>query len=195
MTMHRLTILAVLLLALTGCGGGEDPVKAASDAKAAATKDKKDAAAAKKAAKAKPAAKEQEDDSSPVLSVPEGYRYASEGRRDPFVNPIPKPPPPPPDIPRERPAGLAGVLVSEAKINGIVTSREPGMTKVIISAPGHKAPFIAVRGAVLFDAVIKEIRADEVVFTMISPTTKQPVNIEKIVKTGSSAGTSSGEKR
>ena len=27
----------------------------------------------------------------PVLAVPKDYRYTSHGRRDPFVNPIPKP--------------------------------------------------------------------------------------------------------
>src|SRR5438477_10522148 len=64
----------------------------------------------------------------PVLSVPKDYRYNARGRRDPFVNPVPKPkaavtaavvPP------SARPPGLKGVLVQEAQVAGVVTSREP----------------------------------------------------------------------
>src|SRR5687767_1923581 len=75
------------------------------------------------------------------LSVPKDYRYNSRGRRDPFVNPVPKP------IERAapasasssatgtvRPPGLRGVLVNEATIAGVVTSRDPSMTLVIIGA-------------------------------------------------------------
>jgi hypothetical protein len=178
----RLTILATLVLALSACGGEEAPKAAPAAAKP------------KKAPPAKPApkvAKAQDEGLSP-LSVPEGYRYEQGGRRDPFVNPIPKPPTPPPLIPTIRPPGLAGVLVAEAKISAIVTSNMPGMTKALVIA--GKNTFFVVRGDQLFDGIVKEIRANEVVFTMISPATKQPVG-EKTVTTGSSAGTSAGEKR
>src|SRR5580692_7088843 len=76
----------------------------------------------------------------PPLSVPKDYRYNPRGRRDPFVNPIPKPrveagraAPPTPPI---RPDGLKGVLVAEAQIAGIASSREPSMNVVTIAAPG-----------------------------------------------------------
>jgi hypothetical protein len=177
----RLTILATLVLALSACGGEEAP-KAAPAAK---PKKAPPAKAAPKAAKA------QEVEGLSPLSVPEGYRYEQGGRRDPFVNPIPKPPTPPPLIPTIRPPGLAGVLVAEAKISAIVTSNMPGMTKALVIA--GKNTFFVVRGDQLFDGIVKEIRANEVVFTMISPATKQPVG-EKTVATGSSAGTSAGEK-
>jgi Tfp pilus assembly protein PilP len=183
MSGRHLSILAIALLALSGCGGEEAP-------KAAAT-----TPAPKAPAKA-PANAQVEEESAPVLSVPEGFRYDQRGRRDPFVNPIPKPaatqkeeeklPP--------RPDGLPGVLVAEAKIAGIVTSKEPGMNKAIINAPGRRTYF-AVRGETLYDGVIKEIRPDAVVFTMISPVTKRPVDREFVVKTGSSAGTTAGEKK
>jgi type II secretory pathway component PulC len=133
------------------------------------------------------AKQEEEDDKPPVLSVPPGYKYEVKGRRDPFVNPIPKPAAPaaaPPPIPR--PEGLRGQDVGTIKITGVITSREPSMNKVIIVAPGKKNPYFASRGDALFDAVIKEIRSDSVVFTMVSPATRQPVR--DIVRTVGSAG-------
>ena len=179
-------------MGLSGCGeekaAGD---KAAADVRAAAAAP----SATKAPAKGKATAKAQaEEDPAPVLSVPEGFRYEPRGRRDPFVNPVPKPPAPAPEVPTIRPDGLPGVLVAEAKVTAIVTSREPGMNKVIINAPGRKTYF-AVRGDALFDGVIKEIRSDEVVFTMISPSTKRPLDRESIVKTGTSAGTTAGEKK
>ena len=40
----------------------------------------------------------------------------------------------------------------------------------------------------MFDGVVKEIRPNEVVFSMVSTTTKQPVNRETVVRTGGSSG-------
>jgi len=98
--------------------------------------------------------------------VPQDYRYQSRGRRDPFVNPIPKPtvpvvPPAPP-----RPPGLKGVLVREAQIAGVVTSKEPNMNVVIISAPGARAAYFARVGDELFDAVVRNIQLDTVTFAL-----------------------------
>jgi hypothetical protein len=185
MSGRNLTI-AIVLLALSGCGGEEAPQAAATTPAPAAP-----AQAPPKA----PAKAPVEEDPAPVLSVPEGFRYDQRGRRDPFVNPMPKPAAPPPEVPTIRPDGLPGVLVAEARISGIVTSKEPGMTKAIINAPGRKAPYFAVNGDTLFDGIIKEIRPDAVVFTMVSPLTKRPVDREMIVKTGTSAGTTAGEKK
>lgn len=194
MTGRHFTILAVMLLTLSGCA--EDKAagdKAAAAVKTAATTPPKDPAAAN--GKGKTTTKGQpEEEPAPVLSVPEGFRYEPQGRRDPFVNPVPKAATATPDVPVVRPDGLPGVLVADARIAGIVSSREPGMTKAIINAPGRKTYFAA-KGEVLFDGVIKEIRPDEVVFTMVSPSTKQPVNREMVVRTGTSAGTTAGEKK
>jgi hypothetical protein len=191
MSRRHYTILAMALLAMAGCA----EEKAAGDKAAADVKTAAAQPAPKPAAKGKAATKTQaQEDPTPVLSVPEGFKYDPRGRRDPFVNPVPKPVAPPPEVPVIRPDGLPGVLVAEAKIGGIVTSREPGMTKVIINAPGKKTYF-AMRGDSLFDGIIKEIRPGEVVFTMISPSTKRPVDREAVVKTGTSAGTTAGEKK
>jgi hypothetical protein len=183
MNGRHYTILAIAVLALSGCGGEEAAEVKASPAPAAAQKTPPKA----------PAKPQAQEDPAPVLSVPEGFRYDPRGRRDPFVNPLPKPVVPPPEVPVIRPEGLPGVLVAEAKIAGIVSSKEPGMTKVIINAPGRKTYF-AVKGDTLFDGIIKEIRPDEVVFTMISPSTRRPVDREAVVRTGS-AGNTAGEKK
>src|SRR5262245_55054573 len=79
----------------------------------------------------------------PVLAVPKGYHYNAHGRRDPFVNPVPKPKKPVVQDPEKRPPGLKGLLVEEAQIAGVVTSRDPGMNVVIISANGVKTPYFA----------------------------------------------------
>jgi hypothetical protein len=115
-----------------------------------------------------PPAQPQVEEAPPVLTVPRGYRYDPRGRRDPFVNPIPKPPPDEPPVPIVRPPGLRGVLMTEANLLGVVTSREPSMNRVVIGAPGARTYFGA-PGDSLFDAVIKEIRPDAVVFTLAPP--------------------------
>jgi len=119
------------------------------------------------------AAAQAPDDEPPVLAVPRNYRYDSRGRRDPFVNPVPKPSAGKPGSPAAvRPPGLPGVLVSEAGIAGVVTSKEQSMNVAIITAPAGKMYF-AHLGDELFDAVVKEIHLDAVTF---------------VVKNGSSGG-------
>ena len=132
-------------------------------------------------AQAPASATAQVDEAPPLLAVPAGYKYDSRGRRDPFVNPIPKPTKPEADIPVIRPPGLKGVLVSEAKLMGVVTSKEPGMNKVVIQAPGNKTYFAA-RGDALFDAVVKEIRPDAVVFLLAPPKGQPQLNNREVVR-------------
>src|SRR5438034_7865603 len=99
------------------------------------------------------------EDPPPVLTVPKNYKYEARGRRDPFVNPVPKPVSAAAAIPVVRPPGLKGVLIAEATIAGVVTSREPSMNLVIINAPAGKTYFARI-GDELFDARVKEIRLD-----------------------------------
>jgi hypothetical protein len=106
-------------------------------------------------------------DAPPPLSVPAGYHYEPRGRRDPFVNPIPKPAEEEHAAPVVRPPGLKGVLISEARLLGVVTARDPMMTKAVIQA-GSKTYFAA-NGDSLFDGVIKEIQHDAVIFTLTTP--------------------------
>ena len=131
----------------------------------------------------------------PVLGVPEGYEYKPGGRRDPFVNPVPKPPPGAvaADKPHEppRPPGLKGATVEEVTLSGVFVSKsEPSMSRAILLVPGLRAPVIASRGDALFDAVIKDIRPDSVVFAKVSPGSKPGAveSGEEIKKLRSTAG-------
>jgi len=128
-----------------------------------------------------PAIKEEPVDTPPVLTVPSGYKYEPHGRRDPFVNPVPKPKAPEPEIPVVRPPGLRGVLITEIALVGIVSSKEPGMNKAVVKAPGNKIYFVA-GGDELFDAVVKEIRPDAVVFTQ-TPRGQSRTPVRDVVRT------------
>lgn len=108
----------------------------------------------------------------PALSVPKTYRYSARGRRDPFVNPVPKPKvaaAPVAAPPAVRPPGLRGVLMVEAQVAGVVTSKEPSMNVVIIAAPGAKTPYFARVGDQLYDATVKNIGFETVTFTETGP--------------------------
>jgi hypothetical protein len=133
-------------------------------------------------------------DPPPALSVPPGYSYQPRGRRDPFVNPIPKTTVADDDSPKPviRPDGLPGVLVSEVKLSGIVYSSVATMKKAMLVV--GRSTYFAKQGDALFDGVIKEIRPNEVVFALVSATTKQPVNRETVIRTGGSPVTLAGEK-
>ena len=116
-----------------------------------------------------PAATPPVEDPTPALAVPKDYHYNARARRDPFVNPVPKPvvkaaPPPPPAV-AARPPGLKGVLVTEAEVIGIVVSREPSMNVITLQAPGGRRYFARV-GDALFDAVVKSIKSDSVTFAV-----------------------------
>jgi len=110
-----------------------------------------------------------QEDPVPVLAVPQGYHYDVRGRRDPFLNPVPKPLIPPNLVVEpQRPPGLKGALVSEVKLIGIWVSSDPKSTRAVLQVPGMKAPVLAMRGDSLFDAVIKDIRQDMVIFTAVA---------------------------
>lgn len=109
------------------------------------------------------------EEQTPVLTVPKDFRYnANRGRRDPFVNPVPKPKVVA-NTPRQeppRPPGLKGVRVAEVQISGVVASKEPSMNVVIIAAPGAPSPYFARVGDQLFDGVVKSISFTTVTFSM-----------------------------
>jgi hypothetical protein len=125
-----------------------------------------------------------QEEPPPVLAVPKDYRYNARGRRDPFVNPVPQPKAATAPPPVTRPPGLRGVLVAEAQVAGVVTSREPSMNVVVIAAPGAKAPYFARVGDELYDAVIKSIRFDTVTFALTASVTdaKTPREIVRKVR-------------
>jgi hypothetical protein len=96
-------------------------------------------------------------------------------------------------IPVVRPDGLPGVLVSEVKLSGIVHSTDNEMNKAMLVV--GRNTYFAKKGDRLFDGVVKEIRRNEVVFGMVSASTRKPVNRDTVVRTGASSGTSAGEKK
>jgi hypothetical protein len=117
-----------------------------------------------------PAPKPPEETPLSPLAVPKDYHYNGRGRRDPFVNPIPKPAVSAPNVPGGLRApecpqsqGLKGVLIGQASIVGVVTSREPSMNVAIIGAPGGKTYFAHI-GDSLCDGVVKSIKLDVVTF-------------------------------
>jgi len=125
------------------------------------------------------------EEPSPVLSVPKDYHYNARGRRDPFVNPVPKPVEKAAPAVTLRPTGLKGILVTEADIIGIVVSREPSMNLVTIQAPGGKRYFARI-GDALYDGIIKGIKADSVTFALTASNEdpKLPREIERKLRSG-----------
>ena len=206
MKNHPIAILVLTaVFLLSACAGEPEGQKAGADIKPAAAPQAAAATAAvagqppaAKPAGAKPpdgkVAAQVANEPPPPLAVPPGYSYQPRGRRDPFVNPLPKTP----EASVEekaviRPDGLPGVLVSEVKLSGIIYSPVQTMKKAMLVV--GRSTYFARQGDSLFDGVIKEIRPNEVVFAMVSTTTKQPVNRETVVRTGGSSVTLAGEKK
>jgi hypothetical protein len=123
-----------------------------------------------------------QEDPAPVFTVPKDYRYSSKGRRDPFVNPVPKLPTKTEAALAKRPPGLKGVLLSEAHIAGVVTSAEPTMTVVVITAPGAKAAYFGHVGDHLYNAVVKNIKLDTVTFVQTADSNGDPQAPREIVR-------------
>jgi hypothetical protein len=123
-----------------------------------------------------------EDEPPSVFIVARDYKYDARGRRDPFINPVPKPVVEKRAAPVVvRPPGLKGVLVVEAAIIGVVTSREPSMNVVIIGAPAGRSYFARI-GDALFDGFVKDIRMDTVIFALNSPGPGAQSNPREIVR-------------
>ena len=96
--------------------------------------------------------------SPPAAAGP--YVYEPAGRRDPFVSLLARG-----SDPRgatTRPAGLPGVLISEAAVKGIVRDRSGFIA--MIQGTGTKT-FIVRAGEKLMDGTVKAITADSVVFS------------------------------
>jgi type IV pilus assembly protein PilP len=95
--------------------------------------------------------------STPVL--PQGYTYNPEGRRDPFVSLINRGTDQKSQTPR--PEGLPGVSVSDVAIRGIVVNNKAYIA--MVQAPDGKT-YIVRNGDRLYDATVKAVLADAVVF-------------------------------
>lgn len=94
-------------------------------------------------------------------------QFDSQGKRDPFLNlrslptlnPGPQIVPPPPL--RERPPGLAGLLVSEVVVSGTASTYD---RRLVILKGVDDVSYIAREGTRLYDGFIQEINGDRVHF-------------------------------
>jgi type II secretory pathway component PulC len=97
------------------------------------------------------------DASAPA--VPQGYSYNPEGRRDPFVSLLNRGSDQKTQTPR--PEGLAGVSVGDVAIRGIVATEKTYVS--MMQGPDGKT-YIVRTGDKLYDATVKAVLADAVVF-------------------------------
>jgi Tfp pilus assembly protein PilP len=82
-------------------------------------------------------------------SAAEAYHYDPQGRRDPFrslIGPLPK-------LEGNRPAGVAGFLIDELHLQGIVKTKDGFIG--IVSGPDNKGYLLHVRDKVLDGEVIR----------------------------------------
>ena len=91
-----------------------------------------------------------------------GYSYDPAGRRDPFVSLTGRggdvPPPG-----TSRPSGLAGLLVNEITVKGVLKSPKGGFI-ALVQAPDNRT-YIVHSGDKVFDGAVKTITQDAVVFS------------------------------
>jgi Tfp pilus assembly protein PilP len=110
------------------------------------------------AAAAKPA--EGSPQAAPPVETPASWSYDAEGRRDPFQSLLGRG-----ADPREsgtRPPGVAGLLISDVSVKGIL--RDRGGFVAMIQSPDNKT-YIVRAGDRLFDGSVKTILQDKVVFS------------------------------
>ena len=91
-----------------------------------------------------------------------GYSYDPAGRRDPFVTLTGRGG----DLPTAggaRPPGIAGVLVSEVTVKGIIKSSKGGFIALVQAPDNHT--YIIHASDTVFDGTVKTITQDAVVFS------------------------------
>lgn len=107
---------------------------------------------------AKPGAP-QAPDATASAPTPPAYSYNPENRRDPFVSLLAASDPRSSSV---RPPGVAGMLIAEVRVKGIIRDRSGFIA--MIQGPDTKT-FTVRTGERLFDGSIKAITADSVVFS------------------------------
>ena len=92
-------------------------------------------------------------------SAPDAYHYDPQGRRDPFLSLIG----PAPKLKEgQRPPGLAGFLIDEIKLQGIVQTRQQGLV-AMMNGPDNKG-YLARVGQKVLDGEIIRMTPSTVVF-------------------------------
>jgi Tfp pilus assembly protein PilP len=89
-----------------------------------------------------------------------GYTYNPAGRRDPFVSLAGRGDGTGPGM--ARPAGVAGLLIGEVNVKGVLRDREGFLA--LLQAPDNKTYTVRV-GDKLFDGTVKSITQEKVVFS------------------------------
>jgi Tfp pilus assembly protein PilP len=167
-----LTALAVPLMAAAQPAGQQTTAGqgARAAAKPASPKSASQAPAAARPA-AKVAAPAPKPVSQPAPPAQETYSYRAEGRRDPFVSLLNRGSDP--RAPRKA-EGLAGLLVADAVLKGILQSR--GTFLALVQGPDTKRPYIVHPNDRFADGVVKAITADSI---LILQEVNDPLSLTK----------------
>lgn len=97
---------------------------------------------------------------APPVEAPAAFSYDPEGRRDPFLSLLGRGSDP--GTAASRPPGVAGLLIADVTVKGILRDRR-GFIATVRSADG-KTHFLRA-GDQLFDGSVKAIQTDRVVFS------------------------------
>ena len=149
------------LLACAACGDSAPP----ADSSPAPRKPKP---SAKKSSGAAPASK---STASTAPVIPENYAYQTGGRRDPFTSLIGSGPEPRAAL--QRGEGVAGMLVNELSVRGVMQSR--GAYLAMVQGPDKKT-YVVHAGDKLMDGIVKSVNAQGLV---IVQNVNDPLSIEK----------------
>ena len=112
------------------------------------------------AVQAPPAAAPTTAEQPPAPGSKPPYSYDPLGRRDPFVSLVGRGADP--KATANRPAGLAGILINEVNLKGIMRDRSGFVA--LVRGPDNKT-YIVKPGDRLMDGTVKSIMADAVVFS------------------------------
>jgi Tfp pilus assembly protein PilP len=162
-------LLVCGLVACAACGSSSAPETKTKDAKKIKPTNR-NRAAAPEATPAKPAVGTATPSTAPP--IPENYSYQSGGRRDPFTSPLGSGNPEP-RTPPQRGEGLAGMMVQELSVRGVMQGS--GGYIAMIQGPDKKS-YIVHAGDKLMDGTVKAINAQGLV---IVQNVNDPLSIEK----------------
>jgi type IV pilus assembly protein PilP len=115
--------------------------------------------AARASSPAEPPASPETPDPSAPQTASYGYSYNPEGRRDPFLSLIGRGSAS--SAPETRQGGLAGTLISEVHLKGILQDR--GLPLAMVQAADGKTYLVKAQDR-LMDGSVKEIMGDAVIF-------------------------------
>jgi Tfp pilus assembly protein PilP len=159
-----LGFIVCALLACTACSNASAPAESTSAPR-------KPKPSVKKAAK--PNAAPSKTAASTAPTTPENYTYQTGGRRDPFTNLIGTGTSSEPRAPMQRGEGLAGMMVNELTVRGVMQSR--GAFLAMVQGPDKKT-YVVHAGDKFMDGSVKSVNAQGLV---IVQNVNDPLSIEK----------------